>query len=186
MKFTPLLQTDALLVEPVVHADARGSFARAWCARTFAAQGIDFQPVQGNTSFTRRRGTVRGMHFQRAPMADAKLVRCTRGAIHDVLVDLREDSPTRGAVLSAELSAGNGAMLYAPAGFAHGFQTLDDDTVVEYLMGAEYEPSLYDGFRHDDPALAIAWPLPVTVLSQGDAAWRPLAARMPWLLGAQA
>jgi dTDP-4-dehydrorhamnose 3,5-epimerase len=181
MKFTALDGSDALLVEPTVHADARGSFARTWCARTFAHNGLHFQPAQGNTSYTRRRGSVRGMHFQRAPVADAKLVRCTRGRIHDVLVDLRAASPTRGLVLANELSAERGSMLYVPAGFAHGFQTLTDDVVVEYLMGVEYVPELYDGFRHDDPAVALDWPLPVGLLSPGDAAWPPLAGRVAWL-----
>lgn len=186
MLFQPVGGSDALLVSTVLHGDTRGSFARTWCARSFAEQGLDFVPVQGNSSTTRHRGSVRGMHFQRAPQADAKLVRCSRGRIHDVIVDLRPSSPTCGVVLGCELSAARAQSLYVPAGFAHGFQTLEDDCVVEYLMGAEYTPSLYDGFRHDDPLLQIDWPLPVRALSSGDAAWEPLATRMPWLVRGRA
>ena len=134
-------------------------------------------PVQGNTSFTRPRGTVRGMHFQRRPKADAKLVRCTAGRIHDVIVDLREDSPTRGEIYVNQLAADIATMLYVPPGFAHGFQTLSDSTVVEYLMGVKIMPDLHDGFRYDDPAIGIVWPETVTVLSANDARWPPLADR---------
>jgi dTDP-4-dehydrorhamnose 3,5-epimerase len=177
MKFIPLGNSDARLIEIVVHGDDRGNFARTWCAKSFFEERIDFQPVQGNTSFTRPRGTVRGMHFQRRPKADAKLVRCTAGRIHDVIVDLREDSPTRGEIYVNQLAADIATMLYVPPGFAHGFQTLSDSTVVEYLMGVEYVPDLYDGFRYDDPAIGIVWPKTVTVLSANDARWPPLADR---------
>lgn len=181
MRSTRLGDSDARLIELVVHADARGEFARTWCARSFAEQGIDFSPVQANTSVTRRRGTVRGMHFQRAPKADAKIVRCTFGQIHDVIVDLREQSPTRGQIYVNELAEDSRTMLYVPAGFAHGFQTRSDHAVVEYLMGVEYVSELYDGFRHDDPLLGIVWPEPVAALSAADARWPSLASRMPWL-----
>jgi dTDP-4-dehydrorhamnose 3,5-epimerase len=181
MKFIPLGNSDARLIELVVHGDDRGSFARTWCVNSFLEQGIDFSPVQGNTSLTRIRGTVRGMHFQRAPKVDAKIVRCTSGSIHDVIVDLRNESPTRGQIFENVLAGDIATMLYVPAGFAHGFQTLSDDTIVEYLMGIEYVSDLYDGFRHDDPTIGIIWPEPVTALSANDAAWPPLADRKFWL-----
>jgi dTDP-4-dehydrorhamnose 3,5-epimerase len=180
MKFIPLGQSDARLIELVVRVDDRGSFTRTWCADSFAAQGIDFRPVQGNNSVTRVRGSVRGMHFQAAPKADAKIVRCTAGRIHDVIVDMRPTSPTRGQVFANELSPSLATMVYIPAGFAHGFQTLADDSVVEYLMGIEYVADLTDGFRHDDPMIGIKWPEPVTVLSEKDTAWPLLADRKLW------
>lgn len=181
MDFVPVADSNAWLVRPVVHGDARGSFCRTWCEASFRERGIAFRPVQGNSSLTRRRGTVRGMHFQRAPHADAKLVRCSQGRIHDVIVDLRPASPQRGRHYATVLDARAPALLFVPAGFAHGFQALSDGVLVEYLMGEAYQPGLYDGFRHDDPAVGIAWPLPVAALSEGDAGWPPLAARYPWL-----
>ncbi len=180
MKFIKLGQSDARLIELNVRADERGSFTRTWCAKTFLDQGIQFQPVQGNNSLTRARGTIRGMHFQRAPKADAKIVRCTAGKIYDVIVDIRADSPTRGQAFANELSPSTATMLYIPAGFAHGFQTLADDCVVEYLMGIEYAEELSDGFRYDDPMIGIRWPEPVTVLSQKDGRWASLADRRLW------
>jgi dTDP-4-dehydrorhamnose 3,5-epimerase len=180
MKFIPLGTSDARLIELVVRADERGSFTRTWCADSFAAHGIDFRPVQGNNSVTRVRGSVRGMHFQAAPKADAKIVRCTAGRIHDVIVDIRPTSPTCGQVFANELAPSMATMVYIPAGFAHGFQTLADDSVVEYLMGIEYVAELSDGFRHDDPMIGIEWPEPVTVLSAKDTAWPLLADRKLW------
>ncbi|MGY3451441.1 dTDP-4-dehydrorhamnose 3,5-epimerase family protein [Bradyrhizobium sp. USDA 4353] len=180
MRFVQLGGSDARLIELTVRADERGSFTRTWCAKTFADAGIAFQPVQGNSSVTRLRGSVRGMHFQRAPKPDAKIVRCTAGLIHDVIVDIRPDSPTRGEVYACELGPSTARMLYIPAGFAHGFQTLTDDVTVEYLMGVDYAEELSDGFRHDDPMFAIRWPQPVTVLSAKDASWPPMAERRLW------
>jgi len=180
MKFIPVGHSDARLIELVVHGDDRGGFARTWCVNSFLEQGIDFSPVQGNTSLTRVRGTVRGMHFQRAPKADAKIVRCTSGSIHDVIVDLRNESPTHGQIFENVLAGDIATMLYVPAGFAHGFQTLSDDTIVEYLMGVEYVPDLYDGFRYDDPVIGIAWPETVAALSANDADWPLLADRNFW------
>ena len=181
MNFIPIGASDARLIELLVHADARGDFARTWCAKSFAEQGIDFTPVQANTSVTRVRGTVRGMHFQRAPKADAKIVRCTQGRTHDIIVDLREQSSTRGQIYVNELAADARTMLYVPAGFAHGFQTRSDHVVVEYLVGVEYDSELYDDFRHDDPLIGIVWPEPVAALSATDAGWPALVNRMPWL-----
>lgn len=180
MKFVALGDSDARLIELTPRVDERGSFTRTWCADSFAAQRIDFRPVQGNNSLTRVRGSVRGMHFQKAPKADAKIVRCTAGRIHDVIVDVRPTSPTRGQVFANELAPSSATMLYIPAGFAHGFQTLEDNSVVEYLMGVEYVENLSDGFRHDDPVVGIRWPEPITVLSPKDATWPLLADRKLW------
>jgi dTDP-4-dehydrorhamnose 3,5-epimerase len=180
MRFVQLGRSDARLIELNVRTDDRGAFTRTWCERTFSDQGIDFQPVQGNSSVTRLRGSVRGMHFQRAPKADSKIVRCTAGRIYDVIVDVRSNSPTRGDVFAYELGPSAARMLYIPAGFAHGFQTLTDDVTVEYLMGIEYVEELSDGFRHDDPMIGIRWPEPVTMLSAKDAAWPSLADRNLW------
>jgi len=185
MQFHPVGESDARLIALNPHRDERGSFARTWCAELYGQAGIDFTPSQANTSYTRLQGSIRGMHFQRAPMADAKVIRCAVGRIHDVIVDLREDSSTRGAVYSNVLSGEAGVILYAPAGFAHGFQTLTHHVVVEYIMGAPYVAELYDGFRYDDPSLGIAWPLPVASLSESDAKWAPLAYRLPGLAAAQ-
>lgn len=173
--------SDVRLITPIVHADERGGFYRTFCTEALAGFGIDFTPVQGNSSLTRTRHSVRGMHFQRAPKADAKLVRCTAGTIHDVVFDLREHSATRGAKFEIELSASLAQVLYIPAGFAHGFQSLEDDCVVEYLMGAPYCRELYDGVRHDDPDIAVAWPHPVTTISHADRAWADAYPRMPWI-----
>lgn len=180
MKFIPLGSSDARLIELVVHVDERGSFSRTWCANSFYEHDIDFRPVQGNSSITRVRGTIRGMHFQRAPKADAKIVRCTSGRIHDVIVDMRPTSSTRGQVFANELAPSPARMLYIPAGFAHGFQTLADDSVVEYLMGIEYVADLSDGFRYDDPMIGLEWPEPVSVLSAKDAVWPLLSDRKLW------
>ncbi|MBV8856069.1 MAG: dTDP-4-dehydrorhamnose 3,5-epimerase [Acidobacteria bacterium] len=148
----------AFVVEPERFEDERGFFARSWSAREFAEQGIDPALVECNVSFNRRAGTLRGMHYQAAPHAQAKLVRCTRGAIFDAIIDLRPDSPTFKGWVGVELSAENGVMLYVPEGFAHGFQTLADDTEVFYQMSSYYEAASGRGVRWDDPAFGIEWP----------------------------
>ncbi|AYC99959.1 dTDP-4-dehydrorhamnose 3,5-epimerase [Neorhizobium sp. NCHU2750] len=181
MNFTSLGGSDAKVINLKVHGDNRGSFARVWCTQLFKEAGIEFSPVQGNTSLTKTRGAVRGMHFQRAPYADAKVVRCSHGRIHDVIVDLREGSATLGESFHIELGAEDGRMLYIPAGFAHGFQAVSEDAVVEYLMGVAYHPEFYDGARYDDPLISIKWPEPVTEISEKDLAWPDLAGRMPFL-----
>jgi dTDP-4-dehydrorhamnose 3,5-epimerase len=181
MNFEFVADTDARLIRPIVHRDERGCFARTWCAETFSQAGVAFVPQQGNSSLSTLRGTVRGMHFQRPPHSDAKIVRCSRGRIHDVIVDLRPESPTRGRIYAQELTAVSGVMLYIPGGFAHGFQTLVDDTLVEYLMGEFHVADLYDGFRYDDPALPIVWPEPVRAISDRDRGWPDIAPRTPWL-----
>jgi dTDP-4-dehydrorhamnose 3,5-epimerase len=156
--------------------DDRGFFARTWCQDEFTSNGLNARLVQSNVSFNKLKGTLRGMHYQLAPHAETKLVRCTRGAIYDVIVDLREDSPTYLEWLGVELTADNRDMLYVPEGFAHGFQTLEDGAEVTYHVTEFYTPGAERGLRYDDPAVGIAWPLPVDVVSAKDAAW-PLIER---------
>ncbi len=158
MVFTPLALRGAFLIEPARHEDERGFFARTFCAEEFAAHGVKVPVVQCNVSYNRRRGTLRGLHYQRPPNEEAKLIRCTRGAIFDVIVDLRPDSPTFKRWVASGLSADNGRMIWAPEGFAHGFQTLVDETEVFYQMSAPYAAQDAAGVRWDDPDLAIEWP----------------------------
>ncbi len=151
----------ALLVgEPI--ADDRGHFVRTYCERQLSERGYAFHLHQANTSYNARRGTLRGMHFQRAPSQEPKIVSCVRGAVHDVVVDVREESPTRYRWVSVDLAANVPVSLFVPSGFAHGFQTLEDETVLTYLMGAPFAPDLSAGLRWDDPKLAIDWPDPVS------------------------
>lgn len=155
-------------------ADHRGHFARILCIEEFAARGIQLSTVQANVSYNRSRGTMRGLHFQYPPAAEEKYVRCIRGAVTDVIVDLRPESPTWLKHVAIELSAENGRGLYIPARFAHGFVTLTDDTELLYFMGNAHTSGAEGGLRFDDPALAIAWP-PVRVLSERDTMWRRLS-----------
>jgi dTDP-4-dehydrorhamnose 3,5-epimerase len=166
----------AWLITPSPHQDERGRFMRAWCSREFLEHSIDFSPVQSNLGFSNKKGTVRGMHFQVPPALEAKLVRCTRGSIFDVVLDLRPDSPSRGKWYGAELSAENGNMLYVPENCAHGYQTLEDGTEVFYMASEFYTPSAARGVRVDDPAFGIQWPLTATMVSDQDRNW-PLVAR---------
>lgn len=175
MIFTETPLPGAYLVTPERLEDERGFFARTFCAETFRARGLVSTFVQCSISFNRRRGTLRGMHYQAAPHAETKLVRCTMGAIHDVILDLRPDSPTCRQWFAAELTAENRAMLYIPEGLAHGFQTLADNTEVCYQISAAHRPGSARGVRWDDPAFAIRWPLPDPVLSASDAS-RPQVA----------
>jgi dTDP-4-dehydrorhamnose 3,5-epimerase len=158
MRFTATKLPGVFLVEPERFEDDRGFFTRSWSQREFAAAGLDDRLVECNISFNRRRGTLRGMHYQTAPHAQPKLVRCTLGAIYDVVVDLRPESPTFKQWVACELTATNRLMLYVPAGLAHGFQTLADDTEVFYQMAEVYAPGCAAGVRWDDPAFGIAWP----------------------------
>lgn len=162
---------DARLIELRLLGDERGAFARTFSRDEFAQAGMAATYVQQNMSVSARAGTVRGMHFQRAPHTEAKLVRCLRGAILDVIVDLRAGSPSYLRHQGFELSAANRHQLYVPPGFAHGFQTLVDDVEVSYLVSSAYAPAAEGGLRHDDPHLGIAWPMPVSVISPKDAGW---------------
>ena len=171
MKFVETTLRGAFTIHQERVADERGAFARTWCARELDASGLSTRVVQCNVSISLRRGTLRGMHFQRAPHAEVKIVRCTGGAIFDVIIDLRPDSPTYCGWEGVELSAGNGTMLYVPEGFAHGFQTLTDDAVVEYQMSEFFAPESARGVRWNDSAFGISWPLEVSMISARDAAY---------------
>ena len=161
-----------MVVELEPFLDERGSFARIWASEELAAQGLTATLAQCSISRNVRAGTIRGLHFQEAPHEEAKLVRCIRGAMFDVAVDLRSGSLTRGQWFGVELSAENGRALYVPEGCAHGFQTLVDDTEVLYLISTPYVPAAQAGVRWDDPALAITWPdAPTRTISERDAAW---------------
>ncbi|HEV8629155.1 MAG TPA: dTDP-4-dehydrorhamnose 3,5-epimerase [Thermoanaerobaculia bacterium] len=168
MIFTATALPGVFVLAPERHADERGFFVRTYDRDELAAHGLDPTIAQGNLSFNHRRGTLRGLHFQAAPYAEAKLVRCSRGAIFDVVVDVRPGSPTRGRHVSVTLSADDGRQVYVPAGFAHGFQTLLDATEVSYQISAPFSAAHGRGFRYDDPTLAIPWPEPVTVISARD------------------
>jgi|SRR5882672_2212423 len=171
MRFLKTDVAGAMTIDPTPHQDDRGRFMRAWCAREFAEQGINFVPVQANMGFSTRKGTVRGMHFQVDPAPEAKLVRCTRGVMLDIVLDLRPASPSYGKWWGAELSAENGRMLYLPEGCAHGYQTLEENTEMYYMTSAYYTPSAVQGVRFDDPAFRIQWPLDPTVVSEQDRNW---------------
>jgi dTDP-4-dehydrorhamnose 3,5-epimerase len=171
MIFTPATLDDVWQIDLERRPDPRGYFARSFCAREFAAHGLPSAFVQCNVSFNTHRGTLRGMHWQAEPYPDGKLVRCTSGAIFDVAVDLRPGSPTLHRWVGVELTALNGRALYIPAGFAHGFQALADDTEVFYQMTEAYHGDLSRGARWNDPAFAIAWPLPPSAISERDQAW---------------
>jgi dTDP-4-dehydrorhamnose 3,5-epimerase len=154
--------------------DERGYFARTWCREEFTAHGIDIAFSQCSTSFNRHRGTLRGLHFQAPPHGEAKLVRCTRGCVFDVAVDLRSASPTRGQWRAVELSAATGNMFFIPDGFAHGFQTLEDDTEIFYQISTPYSPASARGIRWDDADLAIDWPVADPILSDKDRGHPPV------------
>jgi dTDP-4-dehydrorhamnose 3,5-epimerase len=176
MRFTETGLSGAKVIEPTPHEDDRGRFMRAWCAREFSDHGLNFLPVQANMGFSVKKGTVRGMHFQEAPALEAKLVRCTRGAMFDVVLDLRPDSASYGKWYGTELSAANGRMLFVPEQCAHGYQTLEENTEMHYMTSAFYSPSAARGVRFDDPLFAINWPLAPTVVSEQDRNW-PLVVR---------
>jgi dTDP-4-dehydrorhamnose 3,5-epimerase len=171
MLFTPLPLSGAFLVAPERHQDSRGWFARTFCQDEFAAHGLASSFVQCNASFNAMRGTLRGMHFQRPPHEEIKLVRCTRGAVLDVLLDLRPESASFCRWHAIELTADNGLAVYIPAGMAHGFQTLADDSEVFYQMAEFYHPESAAGVRWDDPAFGIDWPIRPPILSERDAAY---------------
>jgi dTDP-4-dehydrorhamnose 3,5-epimerase len=169
----------AFVVELQVHTDERGFFARAFCQREFEAAGLRPVVAQGNIAFNYTRGTIRGLHFQYPPAGETKFVRCTRGAILDVIVDLRPESPTYLHHVAVELTADNRRGLYVPERFAHGYQVLEDDTETTYLVGEFYTPAAESGLPFDDPQLAIAWPLPAGNVSDKDRRWPRLNVAEP-------
>ena len=171
MKFLPTPLKDAWVIELEPSSDARGAFSRTFCEREFASNGLETRYPQHSVSYSRLKATLRGMHYQRAPHEEAKLVRCIRGSVYDVIIDARPASPTYGRWAGFELTAKNGRQLYVPQGFAHGFQTLEDDSELSYLISAFYSPDAASGYRYDDEAFAIKWPLPVSVIAEKDLAW---------------
>ena len=171
MKFEAAPLKDAWVIDLEPRGDDRGYFARAFCREELAAHGIEANVVQSNVSFSQNAGTLRGMHFQASPAAETKLVRCVRGSLYDVIIDMRADSPTYLKHFGVELTAENMRMLFVPRGFAHGFMTLEDETEVMYLVSEVYTPEVEGGVRYDDPLFDIKWPLPVSVISEKDATW---------------
>ena len=168
MIFTPLPLKGAFLIQLDKKEDNRGFFARFYCKEEFEKQGLDTNLVQMNTSFTKRKGTIRGFHFQSSPKTETKVVRCIHGAIWDVIVDIRAGSTTYGKWYGAELNWINRTMMYIPKGFAHGFQTLTDDVDQLYLHSEFYSPEHEGGLIYNDPVMSIRWPLPVTEISPTD------------------
>lgn len=164
----------AYTIEIEEHADERGFFARTWCRREFAEHDLVAEFVQCSLSYNREAGTLRGLHYQRDPYWEAKIVQCLRGAVFDVILDLRAESPTFGRWHAVELSARSRRMLYVPERFAHGFQALEPDTEVSYMISTFYVPEASRGIRYDDPSLAIPWPKPVTQISARDRTWPTL------------
>ena len=161
----------AFIVELDKHEDERGFFARAFCAREFEEHGLCTQMVQANLSFSQKKGTLRGMHYQVPPASEPKFIRCVSGAVWDVIVDMRPDSPTYLEHIGVELSAENRKAIYVPDMFAHGNQALTDNAELLYLMGEYFTPGCARGLRYDDPALGIQWPQPVSVILEKDMAW---------------
>jgi dTDP-4-dehydrorhamnose 3,5-epimerase len=172
MRFSSTPLADAYIVELEPHGDDRGHFARTFCQAEFRAHGLNPTVVQSNTAVSKYKGTLRGMHYQHRPHAEAKLVRCIRGALYDVMVDLRPDSATYCQWFGLELTPSGGRLLYVPEGFAHGYQALEDDTEVSYQVSAAYVPAAEAGLRWDDSAIGISWPITDgVILSPKDSAW---------------
>jgi dTDP-4-dehydrorhamnose 3,5-epimerase len=172
MIFSETILAGAYTVDIDRHQDNRGHFARVFCADEFAAHGLKPMVAQGSISFNAKRGTLRGMHFQYPPAAEGKYVRCTRGAVVDMIVDLRPESPTYLRHVAVNLSADNGRGLYVPERFAHGFVTLMDNTELMYLISNYHTPGAEGGLRHDDPVLGLVWPVPIQVTSERDNRWK--------------
>jgi dTDP-4-dehydrorhamnose 3,5-epimerase len=182
MNFTETKLEGAFIIDLDLKEDNRGFFARAFCQHEFEEHGLKPVIAQANLAFNRRKGSVRGMHFQFPPTAETKLVRCTRGAILDIIVDLRPESPTYLDHVAVELTADNHRALYVPERFAHGYQVLEDVTETSYQVGEFYTPESEGGLRYDDPALGLTWPLPVTEMSDKDRAWALLEEVEPELV----
>jgi dTDP-4-dehydrorhamnose 3,5-epimerase len=171
VKFSQTKLEGAFIIDLEKHRDERGFFARTWCQQEFRDHGLNADVAQTSISFNKRAGTLRGMHFQVEPYEETKLVRCTRGALHDVIIDLRAESPTYRQWTAVELSAENYRMLYIPAGFAHGFITLEDNTEAIYLISDPYVPDSASGIRWNDPAFGVKWPRAIEVISDRDLEW---------------
>jgi dTDP-4-dehydrorhamnose 3,5-epimerase len=169
--FTPAPLSGAFVIAPEPRSDDRGFFARLWCAEEFAAHGLETRVSQTSMSHSHRRGTLRGMHYQASPHDEVKLVRCTRGAIHDVIIDLRRESPTFLGHFAIDLTEENRLALYIPTGFAHGLQVLRDGTEVHYQMSEAFSPAHARGVRWNDPSFGIAWPIPDPIILERDASY---------------
>jgi dTDP-4-dehydrorhamnose 3,5-epimerase len=176
MKFVETHLKDVYVIELEEIADSRGFFARTFCGREFEKHGLKPTVAQANLSFNHKKGTLRGMHYQTRPAAETKLVRCTAGAIFDVIIDLRPESPSYQQHFGVELTAHNRRALYVPELFAHGYLTLTDGAEVVYQVGEFYSPGYERGIRYDDPKFNIAWPVPIEVISDKDAKWAPYTA----------
>ena len=174
MIFTETALAGAFIIDIEPRRDDRGFFTRAFCQKEFAEHGLNPYIAQANIAFSERKGTLRGMHFQFPPAAETKLVRCTRGSILDIIVDLRPESPTYLQHVAVELSADNHRAIYVPERFAHGYQVLEDRTETSYDVGEFYTPSVEGGLHHADPRLGLSWPLPITEISPKDAVWASL------------
>lgn len=174
MRFEETGLAHAYVIELEKRDDERGFFARAWDEKEFAEAGLETRIVQCNISLSRRKGTLRGMHFQKHPYEEVKLIRCIKGAIYDVIVDLRPESPTNKMWVGVELSCDNRRSLYVPKGFAHGFQTLTEDTETFYMVSEFYTPEAEGGIRWNEPAIGIEWPMEPTEISEKDASWPSL------------
>lgn len=181
MIFTETPLSGAFIVDLETREDDRGFFARMFCQHEFEDHGLEPVIAQANVAFSRRRGTLRGMHFQYPPTAETKYVRCTRGAVIDIIVDLRPESPTYLEHTSVELTEDNRRGIYIPRRFAHGYQVLTDDTETTYMVGEFYSPGDEGGLAYNDPRLGLSWPLPVADISDKDARWRPLDEMEPEL-----
>lgn len=183
MLFTETKLKGAFIIDLEERQDHRGFFARTFCAKEFEGHGLKPIVAQCNLSFNYKKGTLRGMHYQIDPACETKLIRCTQGAIYDVIIDMRPDSPTYLSHIGVELTAKNRRALYVPEMFAHGYQSLTDEAEVVYQVGEFYTPGYERGLRYNDPILGIEWPLPVSVISEKDAAWPMLES---FLVGAEA
>src|SRR6266480_4597319 len=181
MQFTETKLKGAYVIDLERREDPRGFFARAFCQKEFAAHGLKPIIAQTNVAYNFRKGTMRGMHFQFPPAAETKLVRCPRGAILDIIIDLRPESRSYLHNVAVELNEENGRALYVPERFAHGYQVLRDNTETSYQVGEFYTPGCEGGLMYDDPDLALKWPLPVAVISEKDRAWKPFAEIEPEL-----
>lgn len=171
MIFTETKLEGAFIIELEKLSDQRGFFARSWCQNEFETHGLNCHIAQANISYNEKKGTLRGLHYQKSPHEEKKLVRCTKGSIYDVIIDLRSHSKTYAQWLSVELTAANYKMLYVPENFAHGYQTLEDNTEVFYQVSQYYTPGAESGIRWDDPIFYIHWPLEVQVISDKDKSW---------------